>query len=81
MSLHWPLIAFLLALGLPAAGAQADDGSSDTTEYKFDDTLVDGSMPSAKGEVLFVRKRAQRESLIRVREHWVRELLHSVENL
>ena len=82
MSLHWlPTLISLVVLALAAASARAEDSTATTTEYKLDDTQVDGALQAPHGEVLIVRKREARESLIRVREHWVHELLHSVENL
>jgi hypothetical protein len=81
MSLHWLPMLLLLALFFPAGNASADDHRPAPTEFSFDDTRVDGTLQAPKGEVLFVRKRAQRESLIKVREKWVDELVQSVENL
>ena len=53
----------------------------DVTTYTFDDTAVLGDTVGAMGEVLQVRQRPNRESLIRVRESYVRELFTSVEAL
>ncbi len=52
-----------------------------TTVYTFEDDEVFGTTTAPIGEVLLVRPREQRESLIRARDHFVRELLHSVEEL
>ena len=60
----------------PAAG-----GGGDTTTYDFEDDLVQGDLVRPDGENLMVRRRGARESLIRVREHFISELLKSVENL
>jgi hypothetical protein len=81
-----PLAAFLLLAGTasaqegeaPAAGG---GGGGDATTYDFEDDLVQGDLVRPDGENLMVRRRGARESLIRVREHFIAELLKSVENL
>lgn len=75
-------LILLLASGLLAPVASAKDASEDTpVEFSFEDDLVSGSVPSPLGEVLTVRTKGKRESLIRVREQWVREMCQSVEDL
>jgi len=68
-----------LAQDAPAAGAAA--GGDNATSYDFEDDLVQGDLVRPDGENLMVRRRGARESLIRIREHFVPELLKSVENL
>ena len=72
---------FGLAVGVfgwtPSASAQ--DG--EVTTYDFDDDLVQGDLVRPDGEMLNVRRRGRRASLIRVREHFIPEMLKSVENL
>ena len=63
----------------PIASAFAQDGA-DTT-YDFEDDLVTGDLVRPDGEMLNVRRRGRRASLIRVREHFIPEMLKSVENL
>jgi hypothetical protein len=70
------LVVFGLLLALPAA-AQDDNATS----YDFEDDLVQGALVRPDGENLMVRRRGARESLIRIREHFIPELLKSVENL
>lgn len=60
--------------------AAAQDGG-ETTTYDFDDDLVQGDLVRPDGEMLNVRRRGRRASLIRVREHFIPEMLKSVENL
>ena len=60
------------------APAQAQD---ETTTYDFEDDLVSGDLVRPDGELLSVRRRGRRASLIRVREHFIPEMLKSVENL
>lgn len=57
------------------------DGRGDTTAYDFEDDLVRGDLVRPDGEVLLVRKRGTRDSLVRVRTQYVPELLKSAENL
>ena len=64
----------LTAHAQEAAGGQA-------TTYDFEDDLVQGDLVRPDGENLMVRRRGARESLIKIREHFVPELLKSVENL
>ena len=70
------LVGLLTVVALPAA-AQDDNATS----YDFEDDLVQGDLVRPDGENLMVRRRGARESLIRIREHFVPELLKSVENL
>ncbi len=75
----------LLAVGGSAmaqeAGAGAGAGAADTTSYDFEDDLVQGDLVRPDGENLVVRRRGARQSLIRIREHFIPEMLKSVENL
>jgi hypothetical protein len=67
---------------LVVAPASAQDaGGGDTTTYDFEDDLVTGDLVRPDGELLNVRRRGSRSSLIRIREHFIPEMLKSVENL
>lgn len=70
-------VVFAFALSALPAAAQEDN----TTSYDFEDDLVQGDLVRPDGENLMVRRRGARESLIRIREHFIPELLKSVENL
>jgi len=70
------LVGLLLLLAAPAF-AQDDNATS----YDFEDDLVTGDLVRPDGENLMVRRKGARESLIKIREHFVPELLKSVENL
>lgn len=74
------MVGTLAGLALPVA-AQDAAGGGDATTYDFEDDLVQGDLVRPDGENLMVRRRGARESLIRVREHFINELLKSVENL
>ena len=77
-----------MAFGFLFAGATFFSGTStaaaqdgETTTYDFEDDLVQGDLVRPDGEMLNVRRRGRRASLIRVREHFIPEMLKSVENL
>jgi opacity protein-like surface antigen len=65
----------------PAGGGGGGGGGGEATTYDFDDDLVTGDLVRPDGELLNVRRRGQRNSLIRIREHFIPEMLKSVENL
>jgi hypothetical protein len=64
-----------------AQEAGGGGGGGNATTYDFEDDLVQGDLVRPDGENLMVRRRGARESLIKIREHFVPELLKSVENL
>ncbi len=74
--------ALLGSVGSLAPIASAQDGGGEAaTTYDFEDDLVTGDLVRPDGEMLNVRRRGRRASLIRVREHFIPEMLKSVENL
>lgn len=78
------LVLGLLSAPLLPAAASAQSGVvqlEEVTNYDFEDDLVTGDLVRPDGEMLNVRRRGRRASLIRVREHFLPELLKSVENL
>jgi len=54
---------------------------ADTTEYSFDDDVVEGDLVRPDGEMTVVRKQGKQRSLIKVRQHFVPEMLKSVEDI
>lgn len=64
-----------------AAGGAAGEGGGRTQEFNFTDELVQGQLVRPDGETSRVRRRSAGISLIRIREHFVPEMLKSVENL
>jgi hypothetical protein len=75
------LVLSVLLLGGSVASVSAQDEGAGATTYDFEDDLVQGDLVRPDGENLMVRRRGARESLIKIREHFVPELLKSVENL
>ena len=72
-------VATGILLGSPAEPVHAQE--QDSTEYTFGDELVPGDLQRPEGERLFVRKDRARESLIRPRTSFARELWKSAEDL
>ena len=71
-----------LLVSIPVAPVQAQDAAEgDATTYDFEDDLVTGDLVRPDGEMLNARRRGTRSSLIRIREHFIPEMLKSVENL
>lgn len=70
----------VVAFSLFASQALAQDGAN-VTSYDFEDDLVTGDLVRPDGELLGGRPRGKRTSLIRIREHFVPEMLKSVEDL
>jgi hypothetical protein len=65
--------------GEPAPAAAGPDKGA--TSYDFEDDLVQGDLVRPDGELLSVRRRGNRASLIQIREHFIPEMLKSVEDL
>jgi hypothetical protein len=57
------------------------EGASRTQTFNFTDELVSGQLVRPDGESSRIRRRGSGISLIRIREHFVPEMLKSVENL
>ena len=64
-----------------AAPAPAGGAVAGATAYDFEDDLVQGDLVRHDGELLSVRRRGNRASLIQIREHFIPEMLKSVEDL
>lgn len=77
------LLSTLLGLAIAgfSFGSAASAQEGEATTYDFDDDLVQGDLVRPDGELLNARRRGRRASLIRVREHFIPEMLKSVENL
>ena len=77
------MVGALAVIALPVAAQDAAPAGAAGTppRYDFEDDLVQGDLVRPDGENLMVRRRGARESLIRIREHFINELLKSVENL
>lgn len=79
---HLALPAVLiLALAGTARADEPSPSPDEPTRYTFEDDKVLADTVGPMGEVMNVRKRGQRTSLIRARDSYVVELLQSVEAL
>lgn len=86
MSLHLVRLACLSFAALASSTVRADipivpHPPRDTVTHSFEDEIVDGSQRSSHLELVNVRTRKAKESLIRVREHFIPELYKSLEAL
>jgi hypothetical protein len=75
------IAALTAVLAWSASIVHAQDIPSSETTYNFDDDLVTGDLVRPDGEQLIVRRRGRRASLIQIREHFIPEMLKSVEDL
>ena len=73
--------ALIAAPGFWATAVQAQSEPASETTYDFEDDLVTGDLVRPDGEQLIVRRRGRRASLIQIREHFIPEMLKSVEDL
>lgn len=77
----------LLAIGLttltllPTAALAEAPARTELRVESFEDELVSGDLLGPDTEILTIRQRGSRRSLIRTREHFAPELMRSVENL
>jgi len=65
----------------PAPTAGTGGTASQVTEYDFEDDLVTGDLVRPDGELVGARRKAKTSLLIKVRQHFIPEILKSVENL
>jgi hypothetical protein len=76
---------FLMLTGATSLAFAQDKGAAPAepaaTSYDFDDDLVTGDLVRPDGELLSVRRKGNRASLIQIREHFIPEMLKSVEDL
>jgi hypothetical protein len=75
------LAAWSVPVSLNAQDRAAPQPDGNVTSYEFEDEGVHGDMYNPGIEVLQVRKRDERSSLIRVRTQFIAELLKSAERL
>ena len=54
---------------------------AEKTEYSFEDDVVTGDLIRPDGEITTVRKKGKQRSLIKVRQHFIPEMLKSVEDI
>src|SRR5262249_46458336 len=64
-----------------AAAAAGDVQYKSKTVYDFDDDIVEGDLIRPEGELVDTRKGAKHSSLIKIRPHFVPEMLKSAEDI
>src|SRR5437868_3191542 len=64
----------------PPAGGDGVSYKSKTV-YDFDDDVVEGDLVRPDGEFVDTRKAAKHSSLIKIREHFINEMLKSAEDI
>ena len=77
------VLAFVtLALFLAGTSALAQNQTTeDVTIYDFPDANIEGTTVTPEGVTITSRKNGSERSLIRIRNHFVFEMLKSVENI
>jgi len=69
------------------AGAEETTAGADGVQYKkktvydFDDDVVEGDLARPDQEFVGVRRQAKHSSLIKIREHFIPEMLKSAEDV
>lgn len=51
------------------------------TSYDFDDDMVEGDLQRPDGEYVAIKRKAKHSSLIKIREHFIPEMLKSAEDI
>lgn len=71
---------FSAVLAAPSQ-AIAEESSLDVNEYIFSDENIVGELPNMDSVSIYVRHPGKEKSLIRLKTHFVREMLKSVESM
>ena len=74
-------VIFFVLISFIFSSLSAAQEYADSTEYSFDDDVVEGDLVRPDGEMTVVRKQGKQRSLIKVRQHFVPEMLKSVEDI
>src|SRR5262249_51546581 len=81
-----PQVALAQAKGKPAKGAAPAGGDAGVvykqkTVYDFDDDVVEGDLVRPDGEFVDSRRGGKISSLIKIRQHFIPEMLKSAEDI
>lgn len=74
------IVAAASLLAVPTA-AFGDDGDQQETVYDFEDEQVEGALMRPDGEQITGDDRGRTSNLIDIREHFIPEMLESVETI
>lgn len=75
------MVVGLFAVGGADAFAQDDEETADVTEYFMDAAGVEGDIISPNGSVVTAGAKRKSKSLIKVRRHFVVEMIKAVEDI
>ena len=78
-----PTVAFAQAKGkaAPPGGGDAGVVYKQKTVYDFDDDVVEGDLVRPDGEFIDTRRGGKISSLIKIRQHFIPEMLKSAEDI
>jgi hypothetical protein len=80
-----PTAAFAQAKGKPPAGGAGGGDAGvvykQKTVYDFDDDVVEGDLVRPDGEFIDTRRGGKISSLIKIRQHFIPEMLKSAEDI
>jgi hypothetical protein len=81
--MKWTIALLFAAVAAAFCVTAAAQGryEEDVTEYRFDDEAVLGDLIGPGGGGIVVRQPGKQKSLIRIRKHFVPEVLKSVEHI
>jgi hypothetical protein len=81
--MKWIVVALFsaVAAAVGSSAAAQDRYEEDVTEYRFDDEAVLADLVGPGGAGIIVRQPGKQKSLIRIRKHFVPEVLKSVEHI
>jgi len=81
--MKWIVAAWFSAIAASSVSTAAaqDHYDTDVTEYRFEDENVLAELVGPGGEGIIVRQPGKQKSLIRIRRHFVPEVLKSVEHI
>ena len=79
----WVLVAAWLGLSATASAQEGAEGQQfqRKTVINFEDDTIEGDLKTPDGEYLEARKKARHRSLIKIREHFRRQVLQSAGSL
>lgn len=75
------LVCMAFAPAVEAQSAAGPEDAVDTTTFNFDDDLVTGDLVRPDGERLMARRSGVKNTLVTIREHFIPEMLKSIEDL
>ena len=77
----WMSIFVSMALVSASGVTMGQEARQDVTEYEFEDTNLIGELIGIDDGLITIRPQPRERSLIRVRTHFVPEMLKSVEQI